>query len=129
MQVLLNNVGRGDDAAAPVGGTLELLRRRGDRTTLLSRQKVELPAGKRPFAVRQTLEDADFYVYEAVFTPDDPQADTHVLNNKALNFTQLEGSGRILFIENFQRRGRHDRLIEALRREARSGGDAEQPAV
>ncbi len=117
VQVLLNNVGRGDGAAAPVGGTLELLRRRGDRTTLLSRQKVELPAGKRPFAVRQTLEDADFYVYEAVFTPDDPQADTHVLNNKALNFTQLEGSGRILFIENFQRRGRHDRLIEALRRE------------
>lgn len=117
VQVLLNNIGRGDGKTAPVGGTLELVRRRGEQTSLLSREHVELPPGKRPLAVRQTLEDADFYVYEAIFTPDDPQADAHVLNNKAINFTQLEGTGRILFIENFQQRGRHERLIEALRRE------------
>lgn len=108
--------------AKPVGtnrivpGTLELLRRRGEETVVLSRDHVELPVGKRPFTLRQTLNEPDFYVYEARFTPDDPRIDAQVQNNRALNFTQLEGAGRVLFIENAEQPGRHDWLIEALRK-------------
>lgn len=122
VQVLVNNTTEPTPAgaAAPdgaVAGTLELLRRRGDETTVLSRDRVELSPGKRPFAVRQTLDEPDFYVYEARFTPDDPRDDVQPQNNRALNFTQLAGSGRVLFIENFERPGLHRRLIDALRRE------------
>ena len=120
VQVLLNNTTE-PDAASPAAGTIagnvELLRRHGDETTVLSREHVDLAPGKRSLAIRQTLEDADFYVYEARFIPDDPRADAQVLNNKAINFTQLEGAGRVLLIEDFQRRGQHERLIAALRKE------------
>jgi Mg-chelatase subunit ChlD len=120
VQVLLNNTAEpdpNDAAAGTVGGSVELLRRHGDEQIVISKEHVELAPGKRSLAIRQTLEDADFYVYEARFTPDDPQTDAQILNNKALNFTQVEGAGRVLVIEDFQRQGRHDRLIAALRRE------------
>ena len=114
VQVLLNNT---SESGPAVGGTLEIVRRRGDDTAIISREHIDLPPGKRPFSVRQTLVDADFYVYEATFLPDDPATDVHVLNNRALNYTQVEGAGRVLVIEDFQNRGRHERLVEALRRE------------
>lgn len=117
VQVLLNNTASPDADAKAIGGSVELLRRHGDDVTVLSKEHVELAPGKRSLTIRQTLEDADFYVYEARFTPDDPQVDAQVLNNKSLNFTQVEGAGRVLLIEDFQRRGRHERLVEALRRE------------
>ncbi len=103
-------------ARRAVPGTLELLRRRGEETTVLSREHIELPVGKRPFTLRQTLNEPDFYVYEARFTPDDPRADAQVQNNRAVNFTQLEGSGRVLLIENADQPGRHEPLIAALRK-------------
>lgn len=122
VQILVNNTtepgtkagGRTDGAVA---GTLELVRRRGNETSVLSRDHVELPPGKRPFAIRQTLEEPDFYVYEARFLPDDPRDDAQSQNNRALNFTQLAGSGRVLFIENVEHPGRHERLVAALRKE------------
>lgn len=118
VQVLLNNTTSPDAAGGGViGGNVELLRRHGDQLSVLSKEHVDLAPGKRSLAIRQTLEDADFYVYEARFTPDDPQVDSQVLNNKALNFTQIEGAGRVLLIEDFQRRGKHERLIAALKRE------------
>jgi len=120
VQVLLNNTTEPDaagGAAGTIGGNVELLRRHGDEVSVLSREHVDLAPGKRSLAIRQTLEDADFYVYEARFIPDDPRADAQVLNNKAINFTQLEGAGRVLLIEDFQRRGQHERLIAALRKE------------
>ncbi|MBL9093385.1 MAG: VWA domain-containing protein [Planctomycetaceae bacterium] len=115
VQVLLNHVGA--DVSKPVAGTLELARRRGGETTLLGKQRVEWSGGKRTFQVQQTLDAPDFYEYEASFTPDDALADPRPQNNRASNFTQLAGSGRVLLIENFQDRGRHARLVEALRRE------------
>jgi Mg-chelatase subunit ChlD len=114
LQVLVANTG---PPGSKLGGTLEVVRRRGDETVVISREHVETPAGKRPFAVRQTLTDADFYTYEARFHPDDKAHDAQVLNNSAVNFTQVEGAGRILLIENFQKRGRHTRLVEALRKQ------------
>mgnify|MGYP003618654201 CR=1 FL=1 len=115
LHVVLNHTG--DSAAPPVAATLEIVRRRGGDLTVVSREPIELPPGKRPFAVRQTLNDPDFYEYEARLVLDDPRRDVHVLNNRASGFTQVEGSGRVLLIEDFQRRGAHDRLIAALRRE------------
>jgi Mg-chelatase subunit ChlD len=118
VQILMQNtVEAAATGGGTVAGTLELLRRRGDETAVLSRERIELPPGKRPFTLRQTLEDPDFYVFEARFTPDDAKADAQPQNNRALNFTQLMGSGRILFIENAEHRGEHERLIAALRQE------------
>ena len=53
--------------------------RRRDDT--LSDQPVVLPPGKKVFAIRQKIEAANFYTYEASFIPDRPEDDAIPQNN------------------------------------------------
>jgi len=124
VQVLLHHMAASDRDVEPsasaddiesISGTLELLRRRGDETRVLSRERVSLASGRRTFVVRQTLEESDFYEYEARFTSDLPQGDARPQNNRSTNFTQVEGAGRVLFVENYEKPGTHARLVAALR--------------
>ncbi|NIP86028.1 MAG: hypothetical protein GTO03_10875, partial [Planctomycetales bacterium] len=68
-------------------GKLRLVRKTGERETLLSEVGVELPPGKTVISTDrgspETIDQPDFYTYEARFTPDDPDQDAVAKNNTA----------------------------------------------
>lgn len=117
LKIVLNNTretGGGD--AGTVSGKLVLKKQvRGD-SVVVSEGPVQLPPGKRVYTVRQEIDAAGFYTYEAQFVPDKPQDDTMPQNNRATTFTHVRGKGQVLLIEDHQGRGQYDRLAEALRR-------------
>lgn len=100
-----------------VKGHIKIVRKAGDRVETLVDEPHELKPGKTVFPFRQAVEEADFYTYEAHFTPDDPKADAVTQNNLATAFTHVQGKGLVLFIENWEIPGEFDHLVESLRRE------------
>lgn len=101
----------------PVGGTLKLVRKAGDREEVVVEEAIEIPAGKHVLTFPENIEQADFYTYEAIFVPDDPAADGVTQNNAAQAFTHIRGKGNVLLIENYESRGQFDELVERLREE------------
>jgi uncharacterized membrane protein len=117
LRVVLHN----NSPTESVRGKLRLVRKTGDRETLLSESPVELPPGKTVIstdrASPETIDQPDFYTYEARFTPDDPARDAQAKNNSATAFTHVRGKGQVLLIEDWKNRGEFDHLIEKLREE------------
>lgn len=96
-------------------GKLQIIRRAGDRETMLTEETVALPPGKRVFTIRENIEQPEFYTYEARFVPEDPASDTLPQNNQASTFTHVRGSGQVLLIEDYENKGEYDYLVERLR--------------
>lgn len=114
MRVVLSNDDEASDGR-PVEGKLTLIRKSGDREDPVSEVDVVLPPGKRVFSISETINEPDFYTYEARFTPDDPRADAMTQNNRASAFTHVRGKGQVLLIENWETAGDFDLLAERLR--------------
>ena len=74
------------DAGTQQSGALRLVRKTGDVEQVLSESPVTLRPGVNAFSVRETIDTADFYTYEARFVPDDPNADASSQNNLATAF-------------------------------------------
>lgn len=104
-----------DDRPAP--GKLRIVRKAGDVETVLSESPVTLRPGKNAFSLRETIDAADFYTYEARFVPDDPSADASAQNNVATAFTHVRGKGQVLVVEDWEHPGEFATLVTALRRE------------
>ncbi len=102
-------------ADKPVTGTLKLTRRSGANVETLSEQAVTLDAGKNVYSFPNTIDQPDFYEYEAVFVPAEAQDDVMVENNRATAFTQVLGQGHVLLIEDWENRGEFDLLVNRLR--------------
>ncbi len=126
LRVVLHNDAREDAAGnasglprtgKSVSGKLRLVRKAGDREEILTEQEVRIPPGKRVFTIREEIDQPDFYTYEARFIPDDPDADGMTQNNLATAFTHVRGKGSVLLIENWDKQGEFDYLIERLRSE------------
>ncbi len=118
LRVVLNNLTEPtseDDGR--VRGKLVVSRTAEGHTDVLSEQAIELTPGKHVLNLRQELDEASFFTYEARFVPDDPGDDTLAENNRATAFTHVRGSGQVLLIENPEARGQHELLVERLRRE------------
>ena len=98
-------------------GKLRLVRKSGDVETVLSESPVKLSPGKNAFSIRETIDYADFYTYEARFLPDNPDEDTSAQNNVATSFAHVRGKGHVLVVEDWEHPGEFNRLIESLRRE------------
>lgn len=105
------------DAGATAKGKLRIVRKTGDVEQVISEGPVTLKAGKNVFSVRETIERADFYTYEARFVPNDPTADASAQNNVATAFTHVRGKGQVLFIEDWEHPGEFDRVVEGLESE------------
>jgi len=99
-----------------VTGRLTIKQRAGGREVLLSEQRVTLPPGKKVFALRQQIEAAGFFTYEATFTPDQRDDDAMPQNNRATAFTHVQGKGQVLLIENADpdKAGQYGHLAHAL---------------
>lgn len=117
--VVLNNLGQPttqDDAV--VTGKVRVWRRQGKNEEMISEQNVVLDPGKNVLQFRNTIDQPDFYEYQAEFLPDNPNVDDVLSqNNRATAFTQVLGAANVLLIENWEEkyRGNFDTLIERLR--------------
>ena len=69
------------------------------------------------FSIRQKIEAANFYTYEARFIPDRPEDDAMPQNNRATAFTHVQGKGQVLLIEDYEHPGEFAVLVDRLRRQ------------
>jgi uncharacterized membrane protein len=106
-------VGPEDDGH--VRGTLRISRRAGQDESVMSEQLVELKPGKNVFSVQHRIDEPGVYTYSADFTPEVPEDDLMLENNRATAFTHVRGKGRVLLIEDWQNRGEFDYLAQRLR--------------
>jgi Mg-chelatase subunit ChlD len=111
--VLANDAPPG--AERPIPGTLQVIRKAGDREETVAEEAVTIRPGKEVLTIPETIDRADFYTYEVRFVPDDPAADGASQNNTASAFTHIRGKGNVLLIENFDSRGEFDPLVDRLR--------------
>jgi uncharacterized membrane protein len=102
-------------AAKAVKGRLTIVRKSGGAEETVAEEQVQIDPGKQVFTIPQQLEQADFYTYEARFQADDPQDDGTAQNNSATAFTHIRGKGQVLLIENFEKQGEFNFLVERLR--------------
>jgi uncharacterized membrane protein len=118
MRVVLHNdtppgvPGAGDGS---VSGKLLIIRKAGEREETIAEEAITVAPGRQVFTISQQIDQPDFYTYEARFVPDDPAADAMTQNNAASAFTHIRGKGQVLVIENSERRGQFDFLVEHLR--------------
>jgi len=130
LKVVVNNTSEPtQDDSGEIPGRLIISQIAGDKTFTLSEQNVTLPPGKKVFSIRQEIDSANFYTYEARFVPDNDEDDTMQQNNRATAFTHVRGKGQVLLIEDSRNKSEHDFLIERLRQQGlevtvRSGGEA-----
>ena len=110
-------------SARPVTGVVRLNRiAQGESQTVL-RQPVALqgrspenPSGLTVLFLKQTIDEPDFYTYEAQFEPAPDTGDRLARNNEASAFTWIRGEGHVLLIENAQGAS-HRLLAEKLRQD------------
>jgi uncharacterized membrane protein/Mg-chelatase subunit ChlD len=124
-RVVVNNfaTGSSDNAAAGavegaavgVAGKLRVFRRSGRAEEAISEQDVLLKPGKNVFSFQQKLDDPAVYTYRAVFVANEAADDGVVQNNEATAFTHIRGKGRVLLIEDFEKPGQFDGLVQRLR--------------
>lgn len=113
--VLRNDAPKGSEQT--VAGKLRIVRKAGDVEETIVVQDVDVPPGKRVFSIPEEIYQPDFYTYEAHFTPNDPAADGMTQNNEASAFTHVRGKGNVLLIENWDKQGEFDFLVDRLRDE------------
>ncbi|MHC4402697.1 MAG: VWA domain-containing protein [Planctomycetota bacterium] len=107
-----------EDDPGVVRGRLVVKRRVDGREDVISEGQIELPPGKWPYEVQQEIEAAGFFEFEAVFIPDREIDDTMPQNNRATDFAQIRGKGKILVIEDHDTPGEFERLVRALKRQS-----------
>lgn len=105
------------DSPTGTDGKLRIVRKTGDLEQVISEGQVTLKPGKNVFSVRETIDRADFYTYQARFVPDDTQGDASAQNNVATAFTHVRGKGQVLFIEDWEHPGEFNRVVRGLESE------------
>lgn len=99
----------------PAAGVLRLNRIADGRPELIAQERIELREGLNVHYLKQTIDEANFFTYEATFEPDADSEDRLKRNNAASGFTWIRGEGRVLLIE--PNVGDHQALVDALRRD------------
>jgi uncharacterized membrane protein len=105
-----------DASNVPVEGRLRVTRRVGDRTETIADSPLTLDQDVNVFPIPHTIDQPAGYTYEAEFIPDSPKSDSIPQNNRTTAFTYARGKGRVMLIENIDRVGEYELLVEALRR-------------
>jgi hypothetical protein len=105
-----------DASNVPVDGRLRVTRRIGGQTETIADGPVTLDQEINVIPIPHRIEQAAGYTYEAEFIPDSATSDSIPQNNRTTAFTYARGKGRVMLIENSDRRGEYDLLVEALRR-------------
>lgn len=116
VNVVLNNMTEaGTDDDGKVSGKVIVVRKQGQREDVLIEQPMELEPGKKVLTFEHTIDQSDFYTYEARFVPDDRLDDSMPQNNLASAFAHVRGEGSVLLIEDWENPGEFDYLVERLK--------------
>jgi uncharacterized membrane protein/Mg-chelatase subunit ChlD len=118
LRVVMNNeTSNPSQAAQPVSGKIRIVRKAGGREETLIEETRVIEPGKSVLSLPEKIEHANFYTYEAQFTPDNAADDALTQNNQATSFTHVQGKGQVLLIEDFENAGRFDHFVERLKNE------------
>jgi uncharacterized membrane protein len=126
LRVVVDNLtpppAKGQPATKPLTGKLVIKRKAEGNEVVLEEKPITLPPGKSVYSLREEIDAAGFYTYDATFVPDDKRQDGLSQNNTATAFSQVRGKGQVLLIEyeepeNNVPRGQYDFLVERLRKE------------
>lgn len=116
VNVVLNNMTeRTAEDDGHVRGKVVVIRKRGKREEVLIEQDMTLEPGKKVLTFEHTIDQSDFYTYEARFLPEDRLDDSMPQNNLASAFAHVRGEGSVLLIEDWESPGEFDYLVERLR--------------
>jgi uncharacterized membrane protein len=112
-RVVITNID--DGGSGEVRGKLRVKQKMGGVETLLADNPVTLQSGKNVFPLQHQIGQPASYIYEAEFVPDSDDDDGLSQNNRATAYTHVSGEGRVLMIEDRNRKGDFDLMVEALR--------------
>jgi uncharacterized membrane protein/Mg-chelatase subunit ChlD len=113
-RIVINSFSDGQQAE-PAKGKLRVKQIVGGEETLLLEEEITLDPGKNVFPLRHEIEQPAAYIYNAEFIPSTADDDGLTQNNTATAYTYVRGKGRVLMIEDRQRLGDFDLLIQTLR--------------
>ncbi|MGI9470293.1 MAG: VWA domain-containing protein [Rubripirellula sp.] len=113
-RVVVNNYSEGE-STEPVSGKLRVTQKVGGEPQLLLEEDITLDPGKNVFPLRHEIDQPAAYIYNAEFVPASDSVDGLSQNNSATAYTYVRGKGRVLIIEDRNRAGDFDLMIEALR--------------
>jgi len=113
--VLSNNCDLKPGDKGEVPGRLIITKIVDDQPVERTENRVTLPPGKKVFNLRQSIDSANFYTYEAKFVPDRPEDNTMPQNKRATAFTHVAGKGQVLLIVSQERPNDYNLLAERLR--------------
>ena len=111
-------------------GRLKIKRRIDQESSEIINQAVKLPPGKHVFTVRQQLDSAGFFTYDAEFARDGREEGIARKSNRASAYTFLQGKGQVLLIEDYEHPGQYKGLIAGPAEAQRRGAaDGQRPLV
>jgi uncharacterized membrane protein/Mg-chelatase subunit ChlD len=113
-RIVINSFTDGQ-STAPATGKLRVKQIVGGEETLLLEEEITLDPGKNVFPLRHEIDQPAAYIYNAEFIPNTADDDGLSQNNTATAYTYVRGKGRVLMIEDRQRLGDFDLLIQTLR--------------
>jgi uncharacterized membrane protein/Mg-chelatase subunit ChlD len=118
VRVVVNNYGHvtADNPTGETKGSLRISRAHDGEEELLSSEEVTLVPGKNVYRLSKEIEKTGSYFYRAEFVPETGTGDSLKQNNIATGFTQVRGKGRVLFIENHEKKGEYDFLVDRLQK-------------
>ena len=112
-RIVLTNYDEGKQQS--VSGTLRVRQEVGGEKTLLLNEKITLDPGKNVIPLRHQIEQPAAYIYTAEWVPESPDDDGLKQNNSATAYTYVRGKGRVLLVQQRERIGDFDLLVESLR--------------
>lgn len=84
-------------------------------TQVLSESEVELEPGPNVFSIPHRADESSLVNIEAEFIPAEGEVDNLTQNNQAAAYTNVQGQGRVLMIEDGGHLGEFDGLVRSLR--------------
>ncbi len=115
-RVVIHRYVEAGEQQQPVDGMLTVRRRVGNQSVTLAEESISLDREVNVISIPDRIDLPAGYTYEAEFVPFDKNNDAISQNNRASSFAYVRGKGRVLMIEDSEKAGEYDSLVDALRR-------------
>jgi uncharacterized membrane protein len=115
-RVVINRFGTADNPNPEITGRVRVIRKIGNQAEVLADSPYTLDRDINVVPIPHKVEQTAGYTYEAEFIPDTIADDTIAQNNRATAFSYARGRARVMLIEDANKPGDYDSLVDALRK-------------